>query len=270
MIESLTLAHYEKMESYIPVDLLSLKGFSMAFGVVLFFIMFRYFLMVGGAYKLFWQKNFGKILHDGNLAKNQIRDEIKWSLLSSVLFALSGVLMGIFWQIGASRIYLKFDEYSLWYLPISFIIYTLFHEVYFYFTHVWMHRPSIYKKVHRIHHLSVKTSPFASFSFHPYEALVHAAFIPFMITLVPIHPVVIIAYLTFMTVTAISNHMGIELIPFKVIRDHFISGEHHSIHHQKMRFNYGLYYTFMDKLMHTEDSSLNKETFVTNLEKSYE
>jgi sterol desaturase/sphingolipid hydroxylase (fatty acid hydroxylase superfamily) len=226
--------------------------------------------MVGGAYKLLWSSNIGNALHDKILPKHQIKNEIIWSVVSSFLFAFSGVLIGILWQLGVSKIYLKFDTYSLWYLPLSFIVFTLFHEVYFYFTHIWMHRPNVYRRIHRVHHLSVKTSPFASFSFHPLEAIVHAVFIPFMVLIVPIHPAVIIAYLTFMTITAISNHAGVELVPFKFIRNHFISGNHHSIHHQKMRYNYGLYYTFMDRLMGTDDSSLEKKSIVTNLEKSYE
>ena len=269
MMSSLTLSHYEKLDSYIPVDLLTFKGFLISFFVVLFFILVRYFVLVGGAYKLLWgQTTFGKVLHDCNLPKGQISLEIKWSLVSSFIFAISGVVLGVLWQLNLSRLYLPFDQYSIWYLPISFIIYTLFHEIYFYLTHVWMHRSSVYKKVHYVHHLSVKTSPFASFSFHPYEAIVHAVFLPMMILIVPVHPVVIIFYLTFMTITAISNHLGKELISFTFIKKHFISGEHHSLHHQKMKYNYGLYYTFMDKIMGTEESSFKNTKNI--MEKSYE
>lgn len=254
----MTLDHFEKIESYLPVSLVDPLNFLLAFAVVIFFILFRYFLMVGSAYALFWKTNFLKHkvqkLHDKNLPEQQVRLEISYSLLSSVIFALSGVVMGLLWQLGYTQIYTSFDQFGYWYLPASFFIYSLVHEFYFYYTHVWMHRPKVYKRVHRIHHLSVKTSPWASFSFHPWEALVHASFIPVLVVFVPIHPVVIISYLTFMTVTAISNHLGVELIPFKVVKDQFISGEHHSTHHTKLNYNYGLYYTFLDKISGTEYS----------------
>jgi sterol desaturase/sphingolipid hydroxylase (fatty acid hydroxylase superfamily) len=258
----MNIEHFEKIESYIPIDLLSIQGFLIATAVVMFFILFRYFLMVGTAYGIFWKTSFLKdkvqLLHDRNLPKDQIKLEISYSLLSSVIFAVSGVVMGLLWQGGYSQIYTKFDEFGFWYLPLSFLIYSLIHESYFYYTHVWMHRPKIYKRVHRIHHLSVKTSPWASFSFHPWEALVHASFLPVLVLFVPIHPVVIISYLTFMTVTAISNHLGVELIPFKVVKEQFISGEHHSTHHTKLNYNYGLYFTFLDKLSGTEYSIYGK------------
>ncbi|MBC75953.1 MAG: sterol desaturase [Halobacteriovoraceae bacterium] len=249
----LTLSHFESYSSYIPIDLLDLGNATIAFCVILGFILGRYFLMVGSAYFVFWKsKAFGVHLHDFKLPKNQIRKEIGWSMVSSFLFAISGLALGLLWQAGVTQIYLDLNEYGLLYLPLSFFLYSLVHEVYFYFTHVWMHRPWVYQRVHAVHHSSVKTSPFASFSFHPYEAFIHAVFLPIMVVIVPIHPLVLLSYLTFMTLTAISNHLGIELIPFKVVRQNFISGGHHFIHHRKMKYNFGLYYTFMDKVMGTE------------------
>ena len=273
-MDSLTLAHYEKIEAYLPVNLLSFSGFFIAFGVILFFILFRYFFMVGGVYLLYWNKNTfslpGINLHDKVLPERQVRNEIKWSIVSSFVFAFSGLLLGLLWQAGLTQFYVKFDQYGYLYLFFSFILYTLVHEVYFYFTHVWMHKPSIYSTVHAIHHASVKTSPWASFSFHPWEAVIHAAFLPLMVMWLPIHPLVVIFYLTFMTITAISNHLGVEVIPFKWARSLFISGEHHSLHHRRMRINFGLYYTFIDRYMGTDAQNKHANNQIANMEKSHE
>ena len=250
------LNHFEKLESYVPLDLLSVRGFLLANMVILGFVCLRYFLIVFVFYWLFWQKHLGKnrldYLHDQKVKSHQFRTEIQWSLSSSFVFALSGYILGIVLQLEFSQIYLRFNEYPLWYLPLSFAIYTLIHEAYFYWTHVWMHKPKIFKKVHAIHHISVKTSPWASFSFHPYEATIHAFFLPLLVCIIPIHPVVILLYLIFMTVTAISNHLGVEILFPKVLRKFFISGTHHALHHEKFRYNYGLYYRFMDRWMGTE------------------
>lgn len=245
--------HFEKMESYIPIELFSLNGFILANLVISFFVILRYFGLVYLFYAPFWHKNSKRErLHDQKTKPGQIGFEIKWSMISSLIFSFSGYVMGLLWQKGYTQLYLPFDEYGLWYLPVSFVVYSLIHEVYFYYTHLWMHRPKLYKRVHAVHHFSVHTSPWASFSFHPYEALVHAAFLPILVCIIPIHPVVVIAYLTFMTLTAISNHLGVEIIGSTFLKKHFISGAHHSIHHLRFHGNYGLYYCFMDRLGKTE------------------
>lgn len=248
--------HFEKFESYIPVDLLSVQSFVIATLVVFLFVTLRYFLFVLMFYYPFWLKKSVQSsflsLHDQKVKDKQISFEIKYSILASFIFAVSGYLMGVFWQFGWSQIYLPFDQYGYWYLPVSFFIYSLVHEFYFYWTHVWMHQPRIYKYVHAIHHHSVKTSPWASFSFHPLECLIHALFLPLLVLVVPIHPTVLILYLTFMTLTAISNHLGVELLKSKFLKRHFISGTHHALHHKRFRYNFGLYYTFLDRWMGTE------------------
>ncbi len=116
--------HFEKIESYLPIDLLNLNGFVLACGVLYFFIVFRYFLIVGPFYLLFWKTNWFKQrqVYRQLPGKDQVLSEIRWSLFTSVVFAISGVLIGVLWQQGWTRIYLKFDEYPLWWLPVSFFL----------------------------------------------------------------------------------------------------------------------------------------------------
>lgn len=247
--------HLETLNAYIPVDILSIEGAAKSFLVLCLFIIGRYFLIVGSVFLYLYKTNHKKQkLHDLKISKEQYEHEIRWSLISTFIFAGSGVLMGILWQSDLTQIYLRFDQYPIWYLPISFILYSLTHEFYFYFTHIWMHQPRWYKAVHHVHHLSHKVSPWASFSFHPWECLVHAAFFPIMILFLPIHPVVIITYFSFMTLTAVSNHSGVEIFKSSTIKKYFISGEHHYLHHHLYQGNYGLFYTFIDKLFKTEIS----------------
>lgn len=246
--------HFEKIESYIPVNLETPSGFALGFFVVLFFILARYFGLVSIFYVWFWKSSLrrGDALHDLQIKENQIWFEIKNSLVSSAVFAFCGVLLGLMWQRGWTQIYLEFGACPLWYLVLSFILVSVLHEMYFYFTHVWMHRPSIYRHLHQVHHHSRKTTPWASFSFHYGEALVQALFLPLVVLLVPIHPLVLIAYLTFMTVTAIFNHLGFEIIGNGFLNRHFISGTHHSLHHERFNGNFGLYFCFLDRVLKTE------------------
>jgi sterol desaturase/sphingolipid hydroxylase (fatty acid hydroxylase superfamily) len=256
----ITIDHFEKLESYLPAAL-GEPATLMTAGVFLFAVVaVRYVVICGIFQVIFVRKSLPSpvefpYLHDHRLRPGQISSEILWSLSSSLIFALAGLLIALLWQSGISRIYLRFGEHGLWYLPISFVLLCVIHEIYFYGTHVWMHRPKWYRLMHRVHHQSLKTTAWTSFSFHPLEAIVHALFLPVMILWLPLHPTVLIAYLTFMTLTAVSNHLGVEIVPFAAIRSWFISGEHHARHHRNHKCNFGLYFCFVDRIFGTEDRS---------------
>lgn len=118
-----TLNHFEKLESYLPVSLLTPTNLVAAFFLVLFFVVFRYFAMVLPFWGIFyaWKPRWAlkrQIYPKLPGAKEQWF-EIKWSLYTSLLFAAAGVLMGVFWELGWSKIYLRFDEYGLLYLVLS-------------------------------------------------------------------------------------------------------------------------------------------------------
>lgn len=238
---------------YFDMDVNLLSSFLKIYIFSFVVILLRYVFVSGLFYYLFWMKKIQSLgLHQKNLKPGQIRFELYWSITSTFIFAFASYLMIWLWQNGFTQIYLDFEKLNSAYLPLSFIFLLAFHEIYFYFSHVLIHRPKWYKKIHSIHHYSNPVTPWASFSFHPYESLIHASFIPLFICLVPVHPVVIFFYLIFMTMTAVSNHLGYEIIKSKNIRSFFISGEHHSIHHEKFKHNFGLYFTVLDKWFKTE------------------
>ncbi len=251
--------HFEQFESYIPVDLSRPFYFFAAVGVIFLFIIFRYFLMAGLFWFIFYSwrpesvrgRQIYKELPDMSLQKF----EIKWSLMTSFIFAISGVILGLIWQLGWTQIYLKMDQYGWIYFFGSLVIMSLVHEVYFYWTHRALHHPKLFRSFHSVHHRSLTPSPWASFSFHPVEGLIQAVAIPLMVLFIPVHPVALLIYLTFMSLSAVSNHLGFELLPAggeKGIGRWLISGVHHTMHHKYYRSNYGLFYTFCDLLFKTE------------------
>ncbi len=182
--------------------------------------------------------------------------EIGWSFVTSILFALAGALMLVAWQKGYTRIYLDWGSYPLAWFPVSILLVLFFHETYYYWLHRWMHRPKIYKLVHKVHHDSITTSAWTSFSFHPIESTFQAIFIPAMAFILPLHAYAIGIVLTIMTITSAINHLNTELYPRDFQRHWFgrwwIGATHHSLHHSQFRYNYGLYFTFWDKWMQTE------------------
>ena len=271
MIEVSVLEHFQKFESYIPFDLNQPINMLTAFLVMYLVIVFRYLLLVGIFHWYFWYfKKDVKKLFDKKPTIKQFRYEIKWSLISSLFFAAAGVLIGLLWQNNLTPMYLSFSSYGMWYLPVSFMLAALLHEIYFYFTHRLLHIPWIYKRAHQVHHQSVNPSAWASLSFHPIEALLESMILPLILLVVPMHPLVLLNYLLFMTISAIINHLGIEIFSGRTafIRSYFISGTHHHLHHSKFNYNFGLYFTFMDSLFGTEfkHKHLNQNIKNQNLE----
>ncbi|MEI7973796.1 MAG: sterol desaturase family protein [Bdellovibrio sp.] len=267
--------HFEKFESYIPVDLNQPVNFFLAFSLITAIVAFRYYLMVYPFYWLFYRlrpaKFAGKLLYPDLPTEDSQREERRWSLLSSGIFGLVGAIWGVLWQNGWTRIYLSFDDMGWAYLAISPFLLILLHETYFYWTHRALHLPIFYRRWHWVHHRSWPPSPWASFSFHPVESLINALILPLMSLLIPVHPLVFIFHLTLMTLTAITNHLGFEVLPRGAwaarFGRHVVSGFHHTQHHRYFKYNYSLFLTFWDRWMSTEDPRFEREWATRNLQK---
>jgi sterol desaturase/sphingolipid hydroxylase (fatty acid hydroxylase superfamily) len=220
----------------------------------------RYFLIAGIFHVWFYSlrkdkwksRNLGK----KNFGKSQFYTEVKWSLLTSLIFAFAGTVTAILWQKGYTALYTNVHDYPLWYLPVSLVISMLIHETYYYWLHRWMHKPAVFKILHKVHHDSNTTSAWTAFSFHPLEGLLQAIILPLTILLLPMQVYVLLLQLTIMTFSSVVNHLEIETYPAN-FNKHFlgkwlIGATHHSLHHKQFKYNYGLYFTFWDKWKKTE------------------
>ncbi len=166
------------------------------------------------------------------------------------------------YDLGITRIYTKTSQYGLWYLVVSFILVLLLQDTYFYFIHRLLHRPKLFKWLHRGHHRSVEPTPWTSFAFDPPEAIIQAIFLLVTVFVIPLHYITFLGILMTMTLWSIINHLGFELLPcssrYNWLTKWFIGAKHHLIHHQKYNTHYGLYFTFWDELLHTQDSNYQK------------
>jgi sterol desaturase/sphingolipid hydroxylase (fatty acid hydroxylase superfamily) len=254
--------HFELYQSYIPFDLLDPYNFLISVLVLTFIINFRYFLLVLPFWLHFYkrasapgQKNF---LYKKLPSASEQAFEIRWSLVSSLIFAMAGVGMGVCWQMGLSQIYLPIDQNRGWlglvYLPVSALLVAILHDFYFYWVHRALHHKSLYARFHKIHHMSLQPSPWASFSFHPVESVLNAVFLPVVVLILPLHPLILLFHLTLMTVSAIINHLGFELYPSSW-GGHIVGAYHHSEHHRVFRSNYGLFFTWWDRICKTETNN---------------
>lgn len=233
----------------------------------------RYFLVAGIFWCFFYvwfrEKWRTRTLHDKTYSSAQLKTEIRWSILTGLIFSVAGAVTLLLWQKGYTRVYTDLNLYGWWFLPVSLLLSLLIHETYYYWVHRWMHRPAVFKIVHKVHHESRITSPWTAFSFHPLEGLLQALIFPAILLVVPLHIYMVFLQLVLMSISSVINHLEIELLPkrfYKSIPGRWLIGAtHHSMHHKQFRYNYGLYFTFLDKLHKTESPKYGKD--VEELEK---
>ena len=230
--------------------------------IIVFFaiLLIRYFATAGIFYvyyiKITKNETDKKILSRRPAKKNQVKKEIYWSIVSSAIFAFFGALTYWFWLHDFTLIYINPSEYGYWYLPLSLLIVMLIHETYYYWLHRAMHYPKIYRIVHKVHHQSLSPTPWTAFSFHPWESVLEALILPIILLIIPVNIYVLLFYLIFMTFSSVVNHLDIEIYPAFFRQSTFgklwIDATHHHYHHKEFSTNYGLYFTFWDKIMGTE------------------
>jgi Delta7-sterol 5-desaturase len=226
----------------------------------------RYLLIAGLFHAIFYlwfpSKWKQRKINNRDYKPGQFKKEVKWSTITAIIFAFSGAITLLLWQKGYTKVYLDANDFPLWWLPVSLVIAMLAHETYYYWLHRWMHNPSIFRVVHKVHHDSNITSPWTAFSFHPLEGVLQAIFLPLLLLVLPMHLYVILVQLTIMTFSSVINHLDIEIYPKGFHRNFFgrwlIGASHHSLHHKQFRFNYGLYFTFWDKWKKTESPQFEK------------
>lgn len=243
--------------------------FSLSLTTLILFVIIsgRYFVVAGLFYFIFhkWFKTkwFSRKINIKDYKPGQFKSEVLWSMLTGFIFSIAGAFTLWLWQKGYTKIYIDPLQYGWLYLPISLLILMFVHETYYYWLHRWMHKPVIFKIVHKVHHNSNITSPFTAFSFHPLEGILQAVFLPVMLVLLPLHYSVILLQLSIMTISSVVNHLDIEIYPGVYEKNIFarwiIGATHHSLHHKQFRYNFGLYFTFWDKIKHTESPEFKRQ-----------
>jgi len=237
---------------------------------VVFFaiLLIRYFATAGIFYayyiKIRTTQSDRKILSPKPVQEKQVKKEMYWSVISSAIFALFGAFTYWLWLKNLTVIYINPAQYGYFYLPLSLVLIMLIHETYYYWIHRAMHHRKFFSTVHKVHHLSISSTPWTAFSFHPYESVLEALILPLILMLIPVNIYVLLFYLLFMTLSSVINHLDIEVYPAFFRNSSFgklwIDATHHHLHHKEFKTNYGLYFTFWDKLMRTESAAEGART----------
>ena len=185
-----------------------------------------------------------------------VRREIAYSVSSTLIFAALGV--GIFALIitGHVAIYRNPARYGLWWFWLSLPAMVLWHDFYFYWTHRLLHTRWLFQRVHGVHHRSRNPSPWAAYAFHPIEAFINGLVTPLALLAVPLHGGVLFVFGLHQIVRNAHGHAAVETMPRGFVRhwlwDRFTTTTHHHLHHETAQGNYGLWFTWWDRLCGTE------------------
>ncbi|MEM6413420.1 MAG: sterol desaturase family protein [Pseudomonadota bacterium] len=221
----------------------------------------RYFVIAGLFYAGLWMRPADRVQAHRLTTKTPQRSvvihEIKMSITSSAIYGVPGALVYMIWDAGGTAIYNEINGLlGLAYIPLSLFIYLFAHDTYFYWTHRAMHHPKLFKATHLTHHRSRPPTPWAAFSFHPWEAALSAWLLPLMTFFIPIHGGAVLFLLVLMTYCSVANHAGWEILPRFITNgffgQHLITARHHNVHHTNYQANFALYFRFWDKLCGTD------------------
>ncbi len=185
----------------------------------------------------------------------QIKMEIKYSILSLIMYSMAFLLVFELSIRGYTLIYFSFNEHSVLYAFISLLLAIIYNDAAFYWSHRFMHIKGIFKYVHLQHHKSKNPSPFSMLSFHPYETVINAIVYILIAFIIPIHPITLGVFLLYNLFNNVAGHDGYEIMSEKS-RKHWLLGKfntitNHDTHHAKPNFNYGNYFIFWDWAMNT-------------------
>jgi len=214
-----------------------------------------YYGLTGLAYLFFWQSKNPTVqnMRLKTRFESQPKAEALWALPTLVIFSFSLAL--IFQLKSFTKLYFSIYELGLGYFVAIPIFLVFLHDAYFYFTHRLMHWEKFYKKVHYLHHRFKAPTPFAALAFHPLEAVVDGFFAPVVILLLPLHPFHVFLLFALMLVNNVYIHLGYEFKSLKFQQSKlgriFFSPELHLRHHEGLKGNFGLYFTFWDHFFGT-------------------
>lgn len=234
-------------------DILEISSFKLWL-ILLGLLIVRYVLVAGIPYLWFYvirRKKYNKFkIQSSYPEKGQVFKEVKYSIVTLFIYSL-GIWLFIYWlQNGYTKNYNEISEYGIAYFVLSIVLMIFMHDAYSYWVHKLMHHKYLFKYTHLLHHKFKNPSPWCAFAFHPFEAVLTLGIIPLVMFFIPWHNLALIIFISIIIIYDTFIHLGFSINKFKFFRWQN-TPEDHDVHHRNSRVNFGLYFTFWDRLMGT-------------------
>lgn len=199
----------------------------------------------------------GRKIREASPPPRQMAVEFLISIRSILIFSTVGMVSSVAARHG---IYPMSEMSSHWgpaWFIASLALMILGHDAYYYWVHRWMHQPRQFRTFHRRHHRSHNPSPFTAYSFDLREALMMVSFVLIWPLVVPTPWAVTPIFVLHQIFRNTLLHCGYELMPARrdgrPMFDWLTTTTHHDLHHAQAGSNFGLYFTWWDRWMGTEN-----------------
>lgn len=149
-------------------------------------------------------------------------------------------------------------DYRWWVVALHCIVMFSAHDMYFYWTHRIMHHKLLFRTWHLEHHLARSPTPMTSMRMSIPEAFVQSGFFVLWGALMPDSPLsfkIVLFYIIFIGAVGHSGYewtqLSLKKYPWLAF---FTTVMHHDMHHLgSYNTNYGIHYTFWDRLCGTHN-----------------
>lgn len=191
------------------------------------------------------------------------RRELFYSIISIMIFSMPPVIMLLNDTIRPfTQYYSDINQHSKLYFFLAFGLMIVIHDTYFYWIHRLMHHKKLFTLFHLVHHKSTNPSPLAAYAFHPLEAIVESGIFILLLLIMPLNDYHLLVFFICSLAYNVYGHLGFELYP-KGFSKHWLgkwinTSVNHNQHHQFFKGNYGLYFTFWDRVMGTLRTDYDK------------
>ena len=232
-----------------------LKISSLNLWLLLFVVLLLRYLVVAGVPYLWLyilgEKRFKKLkIQEKHPGRQQILKEIKYSIVTLFIYS-SGIWIFLYWlRNGYTKNYSDINEFGLPYFVLSIFLMIVMHDAYSYWIHRIIHHRWVFKHVHLLHHKFKNPSPWSAFAFHPFESILTMGIIPIILFVLPWHNLALVVFITGIIFYDTFVHLGYNIKQFKVFKYQNTPLDH-DVHHRNSKYNFGLYFTFWDRLMGT-------------------
>jgi Delta7-sterol 5-desaturase len=250
-----------------PVEFDFWRELALVFPIIFSIEAGRY-VLTAGLFSLviwaFWRAHYAaRKIQSCQATAADYRREVLASLRTALIFSVTGFGMYYASRAGWLTLYDDFSVRGPLYFVATLIAMIVAQDAYFYWTHRAMHHPRLFRTFHHTHHKSKTPTPWTAYAFDAPEAVVMVAFVPLWAALVPMHDLAIFTFVTWQIVRNVMGHAGVELYPVAGRPSRLFgwwnTTTHHDLHHQHGRSNYGLYFTWWDRLMGTEHPDYQAE-----------
>ena len=172
------------------------------------------------------------------LFKNQVYDNMFWSLVSGSLFITFYEVLALWFYSNQYFSHVNWNDNFI-YCIILLLLLPLYKDAHFYFGHRFLHTPILYKYVHFIHHKNINPGPWSGLAMHPIEHFIYFSF--FIIFFIfPSHPFhFYFLFGIFLLAPAVHGHSGYEKLMVNKKNGVGTGGHAHYLHHKYFECNYG-------------------------------